>query len=72
MMREKLWTYLHEEHGLSLLESELNDIETIVYADLSKLVERWVTYLDKNCGCPECEAIRQCAKEAKELLDGGE
>ena len=67
-MREKLWTYLHEEHGLLLLESELNDIETIVYADLRKLVERWEDRLKKN----EAGGYGICVAEAKELLDGGE
>ena len=40
-MRSELWKHMHEEHGLSLLESELNDIETIVYADLRKLRDNW-------------------------------
>ena len=65
-MREKLWTYLHEEHGLSLLESELNDIETIVYADLRKLAENL-----KDTSQEE-DFKEYVLYRIEQLLDGGE
>ena len=71
-MRRRLWTYMHEEHWVSLLESELNDIETIVYADLRKLVVKWETpyeHFDEDYDIPNRFT---CADDVKQLLDGGE
>ena len=67
-MRKKLWKYMHEEHGLSLLESELNDIETIVYADLRKIVEKWEDVAGAGY-TEEDAAIIWCAKEIRALLN---
>ena len=74
----KLWTYMHEEHWVSLLESELNDIETIVYADLRKLEEEWRKYEkimldDYQVALSDWdEGVLWTTKKIKKLLDGGE
>ena len=57
---------MHEEHWVSLLESELNDIETIVYADLRKLVVEMRT---KTSGIVPSGVW---ANKLEKLLDGGE
>ena len=56
---------MHEEHWVSLLESELNDIETIVYADLRKLVSE-----GKKKHAIESGAT-WFIKEIEKILDGG-
>ena len=38
MYQERLWKHLNEEHGLSLLESELREIVNIVHNDRPKLI----------------------------------
>ena len=56
---------------MSLLESELNDIETIVYADLRKLVERMKVDQEEACDCGKWY-LKHWVSELEELYDGGE
>jgi hypothetical protein len=73
-MRSELWKHMHEEHGLSLLESELNDIETIVYAELRKLRDeiRADQYESADVNIWYSDGCKHAADKIDKLLEGRE